>query len=573
MRHYSEGLSAKDMNQASRIQWIVDGVFGSEDAGYRSTLASNRYRAIIPAEALKQRGIDVQYVQVSRWEPDKHTCGKADVVCIGKLAPGDEPARLAQLSERVLNGVRACVQAGVAVIADFNDDHFERPDVGGYWRTLARLCSLGVAGSPEMQKVLAQYTDAPVAVIGDPTGSPWGEPRVFRAASVVRWVRLLGAGGKQRLHLVWYGNLNNWTPMQRWLERLAEVAVEQPWMLRVVTSPDERLTRILDEFNARHGPRALVEFVEWSEAEQWALVGQSDIVLIPSDATSQRKVVKTSNRLTDALYAGRYVVASPLPAYLPYKNYVALTDDPLPAIRAYLADPDSCLRVVREGQARVQSEVSAEHVAERWLLACAEAREHIKAPVFAKPHGPSSDSSAAQLRLNLGCGDKILPGYVNVDVVASRAGKAPDVICDLHQLHPFENDSVDEVMAVHVVEHFWRWEVEAVLREWIRVLKPGGRMVLECPNLRSACEAFLADPETAASADVRGQRTMWVFYGDPQWQDPLMVHRWGYTPQSLGALMAAVGLTGIRQEPAQYKLREPRDMRLVGIKPLPSSPQ
>ena len=42
-----------------------------------------------------------------------------------------------------------------------------------------------------------------------------------------------------------------------------------------------------------------------------------------------------------------------------------------------------------------------------------------------------------------------------------------------------------------------------------------------------------------------------------------MVHRWGYTPQSLADLMQAVGLEQAHQEPAQYKLREPRDMRVV----------
>jgi hypothetical protein len=46
-----------------------------------------------------------------------------------------------------------------------------------------------------------------------------------------------------------------------------------------------------------------------------------------------------------------------------------------------------------------------------------------------------------------------------------------------------------------------------------------------------------------------------------------MVHRWGYTPSSLAAVMAEAGLMNIRQEPAQFKLREPRDMRVVGEKP------
>ena len=158
---------------------------------------------------------------------------------------------------------------------------------------------------------------------------------------------------------------------------------------------------------------------------------------------------------------------------------------------------------------------------------------------------------------------------MNIDVAASRAGRSPDVLCDLHDLKPFASDSADEVLAVHVVEHFWRWEVVDVLKEWLRVLKPGGRMILECPNLISACEELLKNPEAGAGPGTEGQRTMWVFYGDPAWKDPLMCHRWNYTPQSLGAIMTEAGLVNIRQEPAQYKLREPRDMRMVGEKPMP----
>ena len=171
-------------------------------------------------------------------------------------------------------------------------------------------------------------------------------------------------------------------------------------------------------------------------------------------------------------------------------------------------------------------------------------------------------------KLNLGCGDKILPGYVNVDVAASRRGLKPDVLCDLHKLTSFEDNTVDEILSVHVVEHFWRWEVVDVLREWVRVLKPGGVMILECPNLVSACEELLQNPDIATGPGQEGQRSMWVFYGDPGWKDPLMIHRWGYSPRSLGQIMFEAGLVNLRQEPAQFKLREPRDMRIVGEKPL-----
>ena len=65
------------------------------------------------------------------------------------------------------------------------------------------------------------------------------------------------------------------------------------------------------------------------------------------------------------------------------------------------------------------------------------------------------------VRLNLGCGDKILNGYLNVDVASERGGAVPDINCDVRNLEIFDSEFADEVLAVHVVEHFWRLEVWA----------------------------------------------------------------------------------------------------------------
>ncbi len=169
--------------------------------------------------------------------------------------------------------------------------------------------------------------------------------------------------------------------------------------------------------------------------------------------------------------------------------------------------------------------------------------------------------------LNLGCGDKILPNYINVDVAASRKGQVPDVCCDLRSLS-FPDAYADQILSVHVVEHFYQWEIRPVLLEWVRVLKPGGKLILELPNLLNAAKELLRHPEKAAQADREGALTMWVLYGDPAWKDPLMCHRWGYTPNSMKQLLVDLGLEHVRQEPAQFKKREPRDMRIVGQKPV-----
>ena len=172
-----------------------------------------------------------------------------------------------------------------------------------------------------------------------------------------------------------------------------------------------------------------------------------------------------------------------------------------------------------------------------------------------------------QTKLNLGCGDKVLSGYINIDVASARGGRQPDVVCDIRRLDCIPENFADEVLAVHVIEHFYQWEAKDVLLEWVRVLRPGGILILECPNLESAALEFIKNADAAAMGGREGQRSMWVFYGDPSWRDPLMIHRWGYTPKSLAALMAASGLVNVSRERARFKLGEPRDMRVVGKKP------
>ena len=170
----------------------------------------------------------------------------------------------------------------------------------------------------------------------------------------------------------------------------------------------------------------------------------------------------------------------------------------------------------------------------------------------------AAENPKGYVLLNLGCGNKILPKpWINVDQ-APRHGKAPDFEADIRDLSMLDNDYADVVMAIHVIEHFYRWEIPAILKEWQRVLRPGGLIILECPDLMKAAKHFInGKPD---------QLTMWPFYGDPKHKDPAMCHRWGYTPQTLTQVLLEAGFVNIEEKPAEYHLGPVRDMRLVGEK-------
>lgn len=83
------------------------------------------------------------------------------------------------------------------------------------------------------------------------------------------------------------------------------------------------------------------------------------------------------------------------------------------------------------------------------------------------------------LKLNLGCGDKMRRGYVNVDLNCS-----PDVRCDLSVFPwPFEDASADEVFSEHFLEHVA--DYERTMLEIHRILKPGGLLHFKVPHFRS----------------------------------------------------------------------------------------
>jgi len=95
----------------------------------------------------------------------------------------------------------------------------------------------------------------------------------------------------------------------------------------------------------------------------------------------------------------------------------------------------------------------------------------------------------APLRVEIGGGPFPSPGYVHVD--ADRSSRHLEHLAHAWQL-PFPDGTVQELLAIHVLEHVHRSSVDRTLGEWRRVLASGGYAEIHVPDAATVFPAFLA---------------------------------------------------------------------------------
>src|SRR3989344_5149462 len=112
------------------------------------------------------------------------------------------------------------------------------------------------------------------------------------------------------------------------------------------------------------------------------------------------------------------------------------------------------------------------------------------------PQNATKHSVSNGVKLHLGCQEKYLEGYINIDLPpdAQTVQKVKaDKYADVRTLE-YQEESVDEVRAHHLLEHFSRQEALLLLARWHKWLKVGGVIHVETPDFEESAKKFLKAP-------------------------------------------------------------------------------
>lgn len=165
----------------------------------------------------------------------------------------------------------------------------------------------------------------------------------------------------------------------------------------------------------------------------------------------------------------------------------------------------------------------------------------------------------AERKLEIGPGLKRVPDFETINIVW---GRDVDYIADVSKKMPFSADTFDIIYASHVLEHIAWYQLQYVIAEWIRILKPGGSMEIWVPNGLVIAKTFVnAEYGICNEIDMDGwykfnenhDPCVWangrIFsYGDgsgrkndPNW------HLTIFSPRYLRLLLANAGLVNIEE--------------------------
>jgi len=158
------------------------------------------------------------------------------------------------------------------------------------------------------------------------------------------------------------------------------------------------------------------------------------------------------------------------------------------------------------------------------------------------------------LKLHVGCGRVIKDGYINIDAKGSKGLDHLIKKADCEKL-PYQNGTVDLIETYHMIEHLDRHKALRAIQHWCNLLKPGGKLILECPDFLQAAKDYI-DGDMSRINNLFGlQRNEYDF------------HKFGYTNASMEKIMKGAGFTQfVHEAPIDYHAEDEPCLRIMAIK-------
>jgi predicted SAM-dependent methyltransferase len=121
------------------------------------------------------------------------------------------------------------------------------------------------------------------------------------------------------------------------------------------------------------------------------------------------------------------------------------------------------------------------------------------------------------MKLHLGCGKNIKDDYINIDAFYDDINVFKYDIFNL----PYDNESIDEILTEHLIEHIKFKDEEKFWNECSRLLKPGGVLICETPDLEWLCKSFVENKDDFKEFYKVGETDHYFGNGKS------IEHRWG----------------------------------------------
>ena len=142
------------------------------------------------------------------------------------------------------------------------------------------------------------------------------------------------------------------------------------------------------------------------------------------------------------------------------------------------------------------------------------------------------------------------PGeFLNVDIVPLPQ---VDLVFDIRKRFPIDDAVIAEIISLATLEHFREKDNLNILREFFRILQPGGLLRVCTPDIEAVARGLLSGEDLS----VINQHLFGKYKSD-QTED-FDLHRWMYPAPKMMAVLRDIGFTDIEKIPNDTGLHDPK---------------